>query len=232
MIDYKAFYKLSYGLYIVSSAFEGKINAQIANTVFQISSEPPMIAVSINKQNLTHEYIEKSKKIGISVLAYETPMELIGKFGFKSGRDTDKFSGTSYKILESGIPIITENSVSYFELEAEKEIDVYTHTIFICRVKNSELLKDTNPMTYSHYQDIKRGRSSGAPGVQTENKSEIVTDVKNSSKYQCTVCGYIYDPNIGDPNSGIPAGTLFENLPDSWTCPICGVTKDMFEKVI
>ena len=230
MIENKAFYKLSYGLYIVSSIFEDKINAQIANTVFQISSEPPMIAVSINKENLTYEYIEKSKKIGISVLTYETPMELIGKFGFKSGRDIDKFSGTTFKLLGSGIPIVLESSVSYLELKVEKEIDVYTHTIFICRVKNAELLKDATPMTYKHYHDIKRGKSTKAAQTQIENK--IVTDLKNSYKYKCRICGYIYDPNAGDLDLGIPAGTLFENLPDNWTCPICGAAKDMFEKII
>jgi len=228
MIDNKAFYKLSYGLYVVSSAYEGKKNAQIANTVFQITSEPSMIAVSVNKQNLTHEYIEKSKMIGVSVLTYDTPMEFIGKFGFKSGRDTDKFSGTTFKLLESGIPIVLDNSVSYFELEVEKEIDVYTHTIFICRVKNAELFIDGDPMTYKHYQDIKRGKSSKTTQTHTEN----ITDAKNGSKYSCSVCGYIYDPNAGDPDSGISAGTLFEDLPEDWTCPICGVSKDMFEKII
>ena len=228
MIDNKAFYKLSYGLYVVSSAYEGKKNAQIANTVFQITSEPSMIAVSVNKQNLTHEYIEKSKMIGVSVLTYDTPMEFIGKFGFKSGRDTDKFSGTTFKLLESGIPIVLDNSVSYFELEVEKEIDVYTHTIFICRVKNAELFIDGDPMTYKHYQDIKRGKLSKTTQTHTEN----ITDAKNGSKYSCSVSGYIYDPNAGDPDSGISAGTLFEDLPEDWTCPICGVSKDMFEEII
>lgn len=50
------------------------------------------------------------------------------------------------------------------------------------------------------------------------------------SKYRCTVCGYIYDPAAGDPEHGIPAGTKFEDLPDDWTCPECGVGKDLFEK--
>lgn len=228
MIDNKAFYKLSYGLYVVSSFSDGRKNAQIANTVFQISSEPPMIAVSINKQHLTHEYIEKSRKIGISVLSFDTPMDFIGKFGFKSGRDTDKFSGTSFKSMESGLPIVLDNAVSFFELEVEKETDVYTHTIFICRVKNAEVLKDADTMTYKHYQDIKRGKVPKA----AESKSENVTDTIKSSKYQCSVCGYIYDPEAGDIESGIPSGTLFEDLPEDWTCPICGVSKDMFEKVI
>lgn len=228
MIDNKAFYKLSYGLYVVSSFFEGKKNAQIANTVFQVSSEPARIAVSINRQNLTHEYIEKSKKIGISVLSYETPMDFIGKFGFKSGRETDKFSGTVFKTLENGLPIVLDNAVSFFELEVEKEIQVYTHTVFICSVKSSELLKDSDILTYKHYQDIKHGKA--APKME-ETSGKNATYAKGDSKYQCSICGYIYDPKVGDPDSGIQAGTLFEDIPDVWTCPICGVSKDMFEKI-
>lgn len=228
MIDNKAFYKLSYGLYVVSSFYEDRKNAQIANTVFQVSSEPARIAVSINRQNLTHEYIEKSKKIGISVLSHETPMDFIGKFGFKSGRETDKFSGTSFKTSENGLPIVLDNAVSYFELEVEKEIQIYTHTIFICSVKSAEILTDADTLTYKLYQDIKRGKA--APKIE-EASAENVTHAKGGSKYQCSICGYIYDPKDGDPDSGIPAGTLFEDIPDDWTCPICGVSKDMFEKI-
>jgi len=50
-------------------------------------------------------------------------------------------------------------------------------------------------------------------------------------KWKCTVCGYIYDPEAGDPDSGVPENTPFEQLPDDWVCPICGATKDQFEKV-
>lgn len=231
MIDNKAFYKISYGLYIVSSFSEGKQNAQIANTVFQISSEPLMLAVSINKQNLTHEYIQKSKSIGISVLSKETPLDFIGKFGFKSGRDIDKFSGTSFKTLESGVPIVLDNALSYFELEVEKELDVYSHTVFIGRVVNAELLNDSEQMTYKYYQDVKRGKSPKSAPTYIEPDPQPA-EKNNIAKYQCSVCGYIYDPSIGDPDSVIPAGTPFDDLPDDWTCPICGAAKDNFEKII
>lgn len=232
MIDNKAFYKLSYGLYIVSSISDGKLNAQIANSVFQITSDPAVIAVSINKQNLTHEYIQKSKLIGVSALSVETPMDQVARFGFRSGRDTDKFEGISYKLGESGVPIIEDTAASYFELQVEKEVDVFTHTIFICKVLNAELLKDIDSMTYQYYQDIKRGKISKTPVSQNENKTEPIKLSKDTPKYKCTVCGYIYDPSVGDPDSGILPGTLFEDIPDNWFCPICGVTKDSFEKMI
>lgn len=156
MIDNKAFYKLSYGLYLVSSISEGKKNAQIANTVFQITSNPAILAVSINKKNLTHDYIQSSKLIGVSALSIETPIEFIGKFGFKSGRDIDKFEGVSFKTIESGVPIILDNTSSYFELKVEKEIDVFTHTIFICKVLNAELINDVEQITYKYYQEDRK----------------------------------------------------------------------------
>jgi len=55
-------------------------------------------------------------------------------------------------------------------------------------------------------------------------------EVKDMDKYRCIACGYIYDPTKGDDDGGIKPGTSFEKLPDSWTCPVCGVGKDMFEK--
>lgn len=224
MIDNKAFYKLSYGLYIVSSFSDGRLNAQIANTVFQITSDPIMFAVCINKKNLTHEYIEKSKLIGVSVLSTEAPMDQIKRFGFKSGRNFNKFEGISYKLTESGIPIVLDNAVSYFELQVEKEIDVSTHTMFICKVLNAELLENKDQMTYQYYQDVKSGKISRTKLNKEENNY--------GAKYQCSICGYIYDPSVGDPDSGIPAGTLFENIPDDWICPICGVTKDKFIRIV
>lgn len=231
MIDNKAFYKLSYGLYVVSSVSEGEKNAQIANSVFQITSDPAIIAVSINKKNLTHEYIQESKLVGISVLSVETPMDFIGGFGFKSGRDTDKFKGISYKAGESGVPIVLDNTAAYFELEVEKEVDVATHTIFIGKVLNAEVLKDMEQMSYQYYQDIKRGKVQRIASDEIGKIEKNTKVVSDSPKYQCSICGYIYDSSVGDPASGILAGTSFENIPDNWVCPICGVPKDKFKQI-
>lgn len=227
MIDNKAFYKFSYGIYAVSSISDGKLNAQIANTVFQITSDPITIAVGINKKNLTHEYIEKSGLIGISVLSVETPIEEIGRFGFKSGRDYDKFEGVSYKLTENGVPLVLDNAVSCFELKVQNKVDVKTHTIFICSVLNAEPINNKEQMTYQYYQDMKNDKVPNKAAVQETTK--IKKDL--GAKYRCTVCGYVYDPAVGDPDSGIPAGTPFKDLPDDWTCPICGVMKDEFEKI-
>ncbi|MCX8126470.1 MAG: flavin reductase family protein, partial [Dehalococcoidia bacterium] len=157
MVDPKVFHKISYGLYIVASRDDGRVNGQIANTVFQITSEPPTIGVSINKQNLTHQFIEKSRVFVASILSRDAPLSFIGQFGFKSGRDTDKFAGVSYRKGKTGAPVVTDNCLGYIEAEVVNQIDCGTHTTFIGRVVDAGMLKDTEPMTYAYYHEVKRG---------------------------------------------------------------------------
>ncbi|MBN2239663.1 MAG: flavin reductase [Dehalococcoidales bacterium] len=152
-----ALYKIGYGLYIVSSGNEEKKNGQIANTVFQITSEPPTVAVSINKQNLTNEIIRESGVFTVSVLREDTPLPFIGGFGFKSGRDTDKFDGINYKTGSTGAPVVTDNAVAYLEARVKNEVDLGTHTIFIGEVVDGDVLTEEAPMTYAHYHEVKRG---------------------------------------------------------------------------
>lgn len=151
--------KISYGLYVVSSFKERKFNGQIANTVFQITSEPPRVAVSINKDNLTHEFIETSGYFAVSVLRQETPFSFIGNFGFKSGRNVDKFANCSYKIGMTGCPIVLENSIAYMEFKVIDKVDAGTHTIFIGEMLEGEILEEGEPLTYSYYKMVKKGKS-------------------------------------------------------------------------
>ena len=228
----QAFYRLSYGLYIVSSKSDGKLNGQIANTVFQVSSQPPRLAVSINKQNLTHEFISKSGVFAVSILSQEAPMKLIGLFGFKSGRDTDKFAQVQHKIGVTGAPIVLESTLAFVECKVVNSLDVGTHTIFIGEVVDADVLADGEPMTYAYYHKIKRGKApKTAPTYIAEPQKEKAKESKKMQKYRCTICGYIYDPEVGDPDAGIEPGTPFEELPEDWVCPICGAPKSDFEKV-
>jgi flavin reductase (DIM6/NTAB) family NADH-FMN oxidoreductase RutF len=169
-VNLKALYKLGYGLYIVTSLKENKLNGQIANTVFQITSEPPTIAVSINKTNLTHEFIKQSKIFAASILAQDTPLSFIGHFGFKSGRDLDKLSGINYKIGETGAPLVTDNTLAYLEATVTKEVDVGTHTIFIGELVGAEVIKEGEPMTYAYYHQVKRGTTPKTAPVYIEEK--------------------------------------------------------------
>ena len=229
----KALYKISYGLYVIASKEGGKFNGQIANTVLQTTSEPASIAVCLNKQNLTHEFVESSKVFTASILTRETPMEFVGRFGFKSGRDMDKFDGVRYTLGTTGVPVLAENSVAYLEVEVINSMDVGTHTLFYGKLVNADVLNEQEPMTYAYYHEVKRGKApKTAPTYMKEEpkKEEPKPAAKTAQKWRCTVCGYIYDPAAGDPDSGVKPGTAFEDLPDGWVCPVCGASRDQFEK--
>ena len=222
-----ALHKLGYGMYIIGSRKDNRFNGQAANTVFQITSEPPTVAVSINKNNLTHEFIKESKVFTASILCQDTPLSFIGRFGFKSGRDMNKLEGINYKIGETKAPVILENAVSYLEAKVIKEVDMGTHTIFIGQVVAADVVSEKACMTYEYYHQVKRGTTpKTAPSYVEEKKVEA----PKAPKYKCTVCGYIYDPELGDPDSGIKPQTPFEDLPDDWLCPICGAAKSEFER--
>ena len=233
-INSKALWDISYGLYIVTSISGDKSNGQIVNTVFQVSNKPAKVAVSINKENLTHEYIKASGVMAISTLEEDAPLPFIGIFGFKSGRDTDKLSQAKYIKGETGCQIVTENCLSWMEGKIIGEADAGTHTVFIVEITGSNVLKTGKPLTYAVYQDVKKGKApKNAPTYKGDSsaKEEPIkekTKGENMQKYVCGVCGYIYDPEKGDSEGGIPAGTSFEKLPDSWTCPVCGAGKDEF----
>ena len=169
-MELMALHKLSYGLYVVGSGEGDRRNAQIANTVFQVTSEPPVIAVSINKNNLTHEFIQQSQVFAASVLRKTTPLSFIGRFGFKSGRDSDKLSGISYKIGETGAPVVLDNAVAYLEARVIKEVDVGTHTIFIGELVAAEVLTEEECMTYEYYHRVKRGTTPKAAPVYIKEK--------------------------------------------------------------
>jgi len=237
-MDLQALNLCSYGLYIISSRNGDKYNGQIANTLFQVTAEPPMVAVSINRKNLTHEYMSGSKVFTASILSTEADMPLIGKWGFKSGRDIDKFEGTDFKVGTTGAPIILDGTVAFVEAEIVDSMDVGTHTIFVGKVVDCGILSDGEPMTYAYYHKVKKGKTpknaatyQGPAGDDSKAApGETGMDPK-TQQYRCTVCGYIYDPAKGDSGGGIEPGTAFEDIPEDWVCPVCGVGKDKFEPV-
>jgi rubredoxin/flavin reductase (DIM6/NTAB) family NADH-FMN oxidoreductase RutF len=236
-MDIEAFFKISYGLYIVSSKDGSNYNGHISNTVFQITADPPRFAIASHKDNLTTSYIQKSRLFSISILQEDIRLDFFGPWGFKSGRTIDKFKGTSYKLGKTGVPIVLDKTIAYIECEVTDQVDTGTHILFIGRVVESEILTPgVNPLTYRHYrEDIK--------GLSPQNSPTFIPDIKEKiihheppiplppdkpAQYQCSVCGYIYDPEEGDPHAGIAPGTAFEDIPDDWTCPICGVSKKDF----
>jgi len=228
-MDATALYSISYGLYVVCSGTGDKLNGQIANTVIQVSAHPPTLSVCINKENLTHDLIKESGVFTVSVLSKNTPLSFIGGLGFKSGRDTNKLEGIHYKTGQTGAPVVLDNAVAYFEVKVTSQTEVETHTDFIGELVNAEVLSKDEPMTYAYYHQVKKGTTpKSTPSFVEQNKTE---GEKTMDKYYCDVCNYVYDPAEGDPENNIAPGTAFENLPDDWTCPMCGAAKDQFVKM-
>jgi rubredoxin/flavin reductase (DIM6/NTAB) family NADH-FMN oxidoreductase RutF len=196
-----------------------------------VTSEPPTIAISINKQNYTYELIKLSRKFVISILAETAPMTFIGLFGFKTGREVNKLQNVKSKIGMTGVPIVLDYSVGHLEAELIKELDCGTHTIFVGRIVDADILSEEEPMTYDYYHKVKGGKTSkNAPTYMKEEPAAKPEQAKPAARYVCTVCGYVYDEALGDPDSGIAPRTRFEDIPDSWVCPVCGAAKSQFKK--
>jgi len=223
----EAFRKLSYGLYIVSSEKDGKFNGQVANAMFQVTSEPPTIAISINKENLTHSYIQTSRRFSISILSQNTPMTFIGLFGFKSGRIVNKLEGVNYKVGKTGIPIVLQHAIAWIEADVVEDLDCGTHTIFVGRVTDGNILNNELPLTYAYYHEVKKGKSPKTAPTYVPEEPKPKTE--KAPKYVCTICGYTYNPEEGDPDAGVKPGTPFTDIPEDWSCPICGADKSKFE---
>ncbi|MFA4837174.1 MAG: flavin reductase [Dehalococcoidia bacterium] len=227
-MDSKALYRISYGLYVIGAGNGDMYNAQIANTLIQVASQPVTVSVCLNKNNFTHDLVEQSRFFSASILAQDTPLGFIGGLGFKSGREGDKLKGLTWKKGQTGAPIVTDNALAYLEVKVTAQADAGTHTIFIGEVIEAEVLREGEPLTYAYYQQVKRGTTPKTAPSYIEKKRE---EVVKMDKYECSVCGYIYDPEAGDPENKIPPKTPFEKLPADWTCPVCGAGKNEFHKV-
>jgi rubredoxin/flavin reductase (DIM6/NTAB) family NADH-FMN oxidoreductase RutF len=231
--DIAAVFTLSYGLYTIGSKSGDRINAQIANAVFQVTADPVRIAVAVNRDELTNQYIRESGYLAIGVLSQSADIPFIGHFGFNSGRNMDKFKNTEYHTTSSGCPCPSKNTVACIELKVENTVEVGTHTMFIGQLTECSLIGQGIPMTYAYYREVLCGKTPPtAPSYRAPEPavSDQQKEVKTMKKYVCSVCGYVYDPETGDPDGGIAPGTAFKDIPEDWVCPVCGVGKDQFSE--
>jgi len=232
-MNYEALFKINYGLYVICTGDESVTNGYIGNTVMQVTAEPPRLAICCSKNNYTSELIRKIEKLSVSVLNQEYNPEIMGNFGFKTGKDFDKLKTVAHITGKSGVPIVTEDCCAWFECKVISETDVGTHILFIADIIESELLQaDATPLSYDWYRENKNGAApENAPTyIDKDNLEKTkITKEDSNNKYKCSICNYIYNPEEGDPDSGIKPGTAFEDIPDDWVCPICGASKDMFE---
>ncbi len=231
----EAFFKISYGLYVISSEANGRKNGYVANTAFQVTAEPPQIAISCNKDNFTTHLIEQSKLFSISILEEQASSELIGLFGYKSGKDTEKFEKAKHIKGKTGVPILTQDCIAWFECRLVSQFDVGSHVVFIGEIVANDLLDEKKePLTYAFYRNVKKGKApKNAPTYikpeETKTTPPPPASTSLKPKYKCLVCDHIYDPEEGDPDGGIAPGTAFEDIPDDWMCPVCGASKEDFE---
>ena len=208
VMNTKAMYKLSYGLFVCTAVRGDKINGCIINTAVQVASEPNRISIAVNKANYTHDMVLETGECNISVISKEADFDIFKHFGFQSGRDVDKFADYPkefYKTAENGIPYITKGTNAYFSLKVESTVDLGSHTQFICRPVFMTVLSDVPSCTYEYYQsDIK-------PRPQA-----VAQTPKGETVWRCLVCGYEW---VG------------EELPDDFICPVCKHPKADFEKL-
>ena len=202
-IQKEAVYKISYGLYILTTRADGRDNGCVINTAMLVTENPYRMLVSVNKSNYTYEMLMKSKVLNVSVLNDNTSFDLIKRFGFASGRDTNKLIGLDgWERAENDVTYITENTNAYISASVSEVIDVGTHAVFICDITESVKLSDEPSLTYADYHKNVKPKPA-------EKKTE-------KTKYVCSVCGYEYEG---------------ESLPEDFICPWCKHGADAFEKV-
>ncbi len=175
--DLTALFNIGYGLYVVTSSDGKKDNGLIVNTVTQVTNAPNRIAVTINKENYSHHVIKQTGKMNINCLSEEAPFSVFEEFGFRSGRNVDKFADCEPLRADNGLVFLPRYINSFMSLTVEQYIDLDTHGMFICSVSESRVISDRPSMTYAYYH------ANVKPKPETDGKKG----------YVCTICGYVYE---------------------------------------
>lgn len=178
--DPAALFNIGYGLYVVTTNDGKKDNGLIVNTVTQLTNSPDRVAVTINKENYSHHVIKQTGIMNVNCLTTEAPFSIFEKFGFVSGRNTNKFENSEILRSDNGLAFLPRYINSFMSLKVEDYVDMGTHGMFICSVTESRGISAQETMTYSYYQ------SSVKPRPETDGKKGFV----------CKVCGYIYEGEV------------------------------------
>lgn len=175
-INPTALFNIGYGLYIVTAKDGNKDNGCIVNAVTQLTDKKLRVAVTINKQNLTHDMVKNTGLLNVNCLTEETPFEIFEYFGFQSGKNVEKFVSPNLDRSENGLVTLPYTN-SFFSLKVEQEVDLDSHTLFICEVTEAKVLSDKPTMTYTYYHK----------NVKPQPKKT------KSNGWVCTICGYVYE---------------------------------------
>lgn len=202
MIEKEAMYKLTYGLFVVTSTDGAKQNGCIVNTVSMLTDNPKRITVFVNKANYTEELIRKTGVFNVSVLTEKTPFSVFEQFGFCSGRDTDKFVGKSYPTTENGLYYMPEYANAVLSAKVIDAHEYGTHTLFVAEVTEAKTLSTDKSVTYEYYQS------------NIKPKPQAQAAASGKKRWVCKICGYVHE---GD------------ELPADFVCPLCKHPAEDFE---
>ena len=203
MIDNTAMYKITYGLYMLTTTDGEKQNGCIVNTVNMLTDNPKRITVFVNKANYSEELLRKTGVFNVSVLTKSAPFELFKQFGFFSGREKDKFEGGRYETSENGLYYLPEHANALISGRVVDAYDYGTHTLFVAEVTEAKKLLDEESVTYEYYQ------------ANIKQKPQAAATPTDKEKWVCKVCGYTHEGE----------------LPDDFICPWCKHPASDFEKV-
>lgn len=204
MIEKEAMYKLTYGLFVLTTTDGQKQNGCIVNTVSMITDNPKRITVFVNKANYSEELLRKTGVCNVSVLTESAPFEIFRRFGFASGRDTDKFEGGKYETSENGLYYLPEYTNAVLSAKVVDYYDYGTHTLFVAEVTEAKKLSDEKSVSYEYYLN------------HIKPKPEAKKEEKKGGRWVCKICGYTHE---GD------------ELPEDFICPWCKHPKEDFEKI-
>ena len=202
MIEKGAMFKLTYGLFVLTTKDENKQNGCIVNTVSMLTDNPKRITVFVNKANYTEELMRKNGTFNVSVLTEQTPFEIFKQFGFQSGRDVDKFAGESYPVSENGLYYLPKYSNALISGKVIDALDYGTHTLFVAEVTEAKTLSSDKSVTYEYYQENIKPKPQEKPS--------------DKKKWVCKICGYVHEG---------------EELPSDFICPWCKHPAEDFEQV-
>lgn len=202
-MDNKAFYNLSYGVFVLGAKENQKLNACITNTCMQVAADPVRIAISVLNRNYTCQMIKNTGFFALSILDKTVGFDLIKHFGFQSGKDVNKFSDFDYKTDANGCPYITQHVCSLLSCKVLSKEDLGTHTLFIAEVLDASVMNSNTPVTYADYQNEIKPK-------------QTVSQTKKIIAWRCKICGFIYEGS---------------ELPKDFICPLCGHPAEDFEPV-
>lgn len=225
-MDSKIFRSMSYGVYVAGTMDGDRPTGCIVNSVMQITSSPATVAISVNHDNYTNGCIAKSGLFSFSILAEDSDPGLIGGFGFRSGKDVNKFDGVDHE-MAAGVPVV-KDSCGYVVCRVINTMETATHTVFLGEVIDGVVYEgNRKPMTYAYYHQVVKGKSpKNAPTYLPEEEEKTqaagqqeadpVKEEKVSSKWKCQICGYEHEG---------------EELPEGFTCPWCKQGAENFHRV-